>query len=76
MMDEWVLANKFIFFTNPANAAGLHLTIRCRQPLHGALIFPLQKRFLDAVVDKIPGKALIRAALPVDIEIRVYGDSF
>ena len=70
------LTSASIFFADPANTAGFHPASRRRQTLHGALIFPLKKRLFDAMVDKIPGKALIRTTLSVDIEIRVYGHSF
>jgi hypothetical protein len=70
------LEGEFFYFTDPASAAGFHFTIRCRQALHGALIFPPEKRLFDAMIDEIPGKALIRATLPVDIKIRVCEHSF
>jgi hypothetical protein len=70
------LAHASVFLADPATAAGIRLTILGCQALQGALIFPPQIRFSDAMVNKIPGKALIRTTLSVDIEIRVYGHSF
>jgi len=71
-----ILEGEFVSPTDPADTAGFHLTIRCRQPLHGALILTLEKRLFDAVVYKIPGETLIGATLSVDVEIRVYSYRF
>ena len=59
--------------TNPAHAAGFHLTARCCQLLFGALIFLAEIRFFDPVIDEIPGEFLIQITFAEDIKISVYG---
>ena len=51
--------------------AGFYLTIRRRPPLHGALILTSEERLFDAVVDKIPGKALLWIALAMNAKMGI-----
>jgi len=61
---------------HPANAAGFHLTDGRCQLLLGALIFALEKRFFNTVIDEIPGQFFIQITFAEDIKIRVYGHCF
>jgi len=65
-----------IELTDPAHAAGFHLTTRCCQLLFGALLFSAEIRLFDPVIDEIPGEFFVQITFAEDVKIRVYGGCF